>query len=153
MTIDLNEPIVRAVQEMLSDQLPDLADELDIRPPVAVEAFIPPPALLLDFPTIGIGDGDTRFEDDEGFSATGKHELLIVIYLQNADQEALVWELRRYAQAVVRVLRSDLKLGGAAWGSGLVGVRPGPTLADDPDNPRTFTSWTGVRFWAKKDEE
>lgn len=153
MAIDLNEPIVHAVQEMLADELPAICADLDVPPPVAVEDFIPPVGLLLDFPTIGIGDGGTRFEDDEGFSATGRHELLVVAYLSNQDQQGLAWDLRRYTQAIVRVLRSDLKLGGSAWGSGLVGSAPGPTLTDNPENPRQFTSWTGVRIWAKKDEE
>ena len=153
MTIDLNEPIVHALQTQLSEGLPDVCAELDLTAPVAVEDYIPPVGLLLDFPTIGIGDGSTRFEDDEGFSATGRHELLIVAYLSNQDQQTLAWELRRYTQAIVRVVRSDLKLGGSAWGSGLVGTAPGPTLTDDPENPRQFTSWTGVRIWAKKDEE
>lgn len=151
--VELNEPVVRAVQGMLADELPDICSDLDLPAPVAVETFVPPLALLLDFPTLGIGDAPTRFEDDQGFSATGRHELMIVAFLADQDQEALAWNLRRYGQAIVRTLRTDLQLRGSAFGSGLVGVDPGPTLADKPENPQTFTSWTGVRFWAKRDEE
>ena len=160
MAIELNEPIIAALKARLEADLPavitainsDVTDGVTIGAPVAIYDFIPPVALLNDFPTVGIGDGPSTFEDDQGFSMTGKHRFLVVAYQCDQDQRALAAKLRRYARAVVRVLRSDLQIG-PGWGSGIERIDPGPTLTDNPDNPRTFTSWTGVALWVKADEE
>lgn len=163
MAVSLNEPAIRALHARLVDELPaaiaglnaEVSDgfELDELVPDRVLDFVPPIALLVDFPTIGIGDGRTTFEDDTGNSATGKHELLIVAYLQNADQRMLAWQLRRTAQVLVRVALRGRNLGDGGWGTGLVSIDPGPTLTDNPDAPREFASWVGVRMWVKNEQE
>jgi hypothetical protein len=161
VTIQLNEPVIHALRDRLEADLPavisqinaDSDDDFTLADPVAVHGFVPPIALLEDFPTVGIGDAPSRFEDDVGHSATGRHELIVIAYLQDEDQEALAWRLRRYSQALVRVALAGRNLGDAAWGTGLVSVSPGPTLGDDPENPQTFASWVGVRMWANRDEE
>lgn len=167
MAIQLNEPAILAVKERLENNLPaaidainaEVTDGHEIEPVVAVHTFIPPPDFLDDFPMIGIGDGPSTFEDDNGSSATGRHELLVVAYLQDAEQEALAWKLRRYLQAIARVVLKDRNLNdtvaGAAWGTGLVRISAGPTLADneDPKHVKTWMTWAGVQIWVKRDEE
>jgi hypothetical protein len=167
MAITLNETTVRAVKTRLEADLEaEIAqinaaatDDFTIAEPAQVLDYIPYPQILTVFPTIGIGDGVSTFEDDQGNSATGRHELLVVVYLQNADQEALAWQLRRYLQAVTRVVLAGRTLNdtlsGAGWGTGLVRISPGPTLADneDPEAVKTWMSWGGIVIWAKRDEE
>ncbi len=167
MAITLNELPVRALKQRLEASLPaeiaainaTVTDGFVIAEPKQVLDYIPYPQVLTDYPTIGIGDGGSTFEDDEGFSATGRHELLIVCYLQHSDQRALAWQLRRYLQAITRVALAGRTLSdtlsGAAWGTGLVRISPGPTLGDseDPELVRTWMSWAGVLIWAKRDEE
>jgi hypothetical protein len=163
MPITLNQPIIVEVQQRLNSDLAtniaavnaEQTDGFDVEVPGTEEIFdyIPPPGLLTAFPSVGIGDGPSRFEDDIGSSATGRHELLIVAYEQDADQRALAWKLRRHCQAIVRTILDGRNLDSAAWGTGLVAIRPGPTIEDDPDNPKVWTSWSGVHIWAKKEEE
>jgi len=160
--IKLTEPIVTALKERLEDDLPAaiaainaaVTDGFTLSEPSEILPYIPPPSDLLVPPVIGIGEGPSRFEDDIGGSATGKHELLVVAYDQSSDQEALTWRLRRWAQAIARVALADRNLGGAAaWGTGLIATAPGPTLVDDAENPREWFSWVGLRLWAKREEE
>lgn len=162
MAIQLNEPVVTAVHQRLVDNLPDtvtaingaVTDGFELSQEITILDYIPPPSDLLAPPVIGVGDGPTKFEDDSGHSATGRHELLVVAYDQSSDQQALAWQLRRWSQAIARVVLADRQLGGAAaWGISLVGTAPGPTLVDNPDSPREWFSWVGLRFWAKRDEE
>ncbi len=159
--IELNEPIVAALVERLTTGLPaviaaingEIDDEATLAESIAVLDYIPPPSDLLEPPVIGIGDGRGGFEDDTGFSATGKFELLITVYEQADDQQLLVRRLRRWAKAIARVALDGRNLGEAAWGSRLVGTRPGPTLVDNPDQPREWLSWTGLLIEFKRDEE
>lgn len=161
MAIELNEPIVRALVERLEAELPaaiaavnqDVDDGIQIAEPAQVHDFLPTPNLLTVFPTIGIGDGPSTFSDDTGFSATGEHHLLVVCYLQDASQNALARQLRRYVRAVARVVLAGRRLGDAAWSVSLVRVVPGPTLADDPEDPREWMSWSGIEIAAKRDED
>lgn len=164
MAIELNEPVIAAVYErLLGSDLTDAIDAINaevddgimVEVPQQVLDYMPTPELLTEFPTIGIGDAPSTFEDDIGSSATGRHELLICVFCQNADQRALAWQLRRYAQAIVRTVLDGRNLGDAAWGTGLVRVSPGPALADNPDPEavQDWMSWTGVQIWAKRDEE
>lgn len=162
MAIELNEPVVVALQQRLVEDLPaaiaavneQVTDGFTLGEPIDILPYVPPPSDQLSPPTIGIGDAPSRFEDDSGFSATGRHELLVVVYDQSSNQEALAWQLRRWAKVIARVALADRTLGGnAAWGTGLVGTVPGPTLVDDPENPREWFSWVGIRLWAKRDEE
>src|SRR4051794_22550247 len=110
MAIQLNEPIVVQLKSQLEANLPatitainaaagTVADGYTIENPAHVLDFVPPVSYLTAFPAIGIGDGPSRFEDDIASSATGRHEIMLVVFLQDADQRALAWKLRRYAQA------------------------------------------------------
>jgi hypothetical protein len=163
MYLKLNSPVVVALQERLVEALPDVIAEINADvtdgfeipsiEPAQVLPYIPPPSDRLQPPTIGIGDGKSLFEDDVGFSATGRHELLVVVYEQASDQEALAWILRRWTQAIATVALDGRRLGAGAWGTGLIGTAPGPTLADNPQDPQEWFSWSGLRLWAKRDED
>lgn len=116
--------------------------------------FVPPLSFLVDFPTLGIQDLGSRLEDDTGSSATGRHLFGVIIFCSNPDQELLVWMLRRYAQAVTRVLlagRSFPEAPGAGWGTGLQGVDWGPTLASKA-TPTVWMSWCVVQIWTRREE-
>lgn len=165
MAIQLNEPIIVEIVERLRDDFDDavtainagVTDGFTIEAPDAAQVldYPPPPELLTVFPTLSVSDGVSRFEDDQGYSATGKHLVLICAFCQDPDQQALAWRLRRYAQAIVRTVLAGRKLDTAAWGTGLEGVYPGPAYADnaDPESVTSWMSWVGVRIWAKRDEE
>ena len=161
MAIELNEPVVDALVSRLNSNLAatittvngEHSDDYDLDNPEQVLDYIPPTSLLTAFPTIGIGDGPSRFEDDIGASATGVHQVMVVVYLQEAEQVALARKLRRYAVAIARVILEDRNRGSDAWGTVLNRVDPGPTLADAPENPQTFMSWVGLTITAKRDEE
>lgn len=161
MAYELNEPVVAALKARLEEEMTATiaaineaaTDGFQLSAPSQVLDYIPPPSDLLEPPVIGIGDAPSRFEDDIGSSATGRHELLIVAYDQSDEQRALAWKLRRWSQAIARISLSTRKLGSAAWGTGLVGIRPGPTLVDNPEKPRDWFSWVGVTIWAKTEEE
>src|SRR4051794_10224449 len=111
MAIELTEPLILALKLRLEDDLraevdavnAQVTDGFTIGGDAEILDFIPPPSDLLSPPVIGIGEGPGRFEDDIGGSATGKYELLVVIYDQAADQAALTWQLRRWAKAITRV--------------------------------------------------
>lgn len=164
MAITLNEPIVKQLQTILAANLPaevtainaaanTVADGFTIEDPAQVLDFVPPVEYLTTFPTVAIGDGPSTFADDNAWSATGRHTLFIVCFLQDPDQQALAWRLRRYEQALIRVVLANRNLGTAAWGTVLDGIDPGPTLVDDPKAPQTWLSWAGIRIVAHKDEE
>ena len=163
MALKLNEPVVVALRQRLVDGLPDAIVEINAGvtdgfeipsiDPTEILPYIPPPSDRLAPPTIGIGDGRSLFEDDIGSSATGRHEILVVVYEQCSDQERLAWTLRRWTQAIATVALEGRALGDGAWGTGLIGTAPGPTLTDNPANPQEWFSWTGLRLWAKRDED
>lgn len=167
MAITLNEPVVKAVKSLLATNLAAAiatintegaaSDGYSIEAPQQLLEYIPELAELVTFPTIGIGDGNSTFEDDIGSSATGVHELIVVVYLQDPDPAALTWRLRRYEQAIVRTVLAGRMLGGPPiWGAGLRRVVPGPMLTDNPDphaKERAWMSYAGIVIWAKKDEE
>lgn len=162
MYLKLNSPVIVALRQRLVDDLPtviaeinaDVTDGFEIPSiePASILSYIPPPSDRLQPPTIGIGDGKSLFEDDIGSSATGRHELLVVVYEQASDQERLAETLRRWTQAIATVALEGRRLGDGAWGTGLIGTAPGPTLTDNPEDPREWFSWSGLRLWAKRDE-
>jgi hypothetical protein len=151
----LNEPIISAVKATLETDLPAQLTAIDtgLPTPVNVYDYLPPVVMITDYPTIGIGDGPTTIEDDIASSWTEQHTLLIVAHLQDPDPDALSWMLRRYTQAMLRVISADRTLDGTAFGSGGYRTEPGPMLADDPEKPQLFMSWTGFSFWAKVDAD
>lgn len=135
----------------------DQAASLVPIPPANIQDFVPPPSYLVDFPAIGIGDMGSRFEDDTGSSLTGRHVFGIVIFVSNPDQELLTWMLRRYAQAVVRVLLAQRSFPEtnapmqAGWGSGLESIDWGPTLSSKA-TPKTWMSFCQVAIWTRREE-
>lgn len=125
-------------------------------PPANIQDFVPPPAYLVDFPALGIQDMGSDLEDDTGSSATGKHSFGVVIFCSDPDQHILAWQLRRYAQAVTRVLlaqRSFPEASGAGWaiGAGRPLVSWGPTLGSVA-TPKTWLSWCVVQVWTRREE-
>lgn len=170
----LTEPAVQAILNRLEDpsQLnveiaqiaagvvaQDQAASLVPIPSANINDFVPPPSYLTDFPAIGIQDMGTRFENDTGSTVTGRHVFGIVIFCSDPNQELLAWMLRRYAQAVVRVLMNTRTLGevvdgagrAAAWGTGLEGIAWGPTLSSTA-TPTTWMSWCVVQIWTRREE-
>lgn len=159
--IQLNEPVIAALKGRLENNLQaaiddinaGVADGFELEPVQQVLGFAPLPEYLTTFPTVGITDGASTFEDDMAFAVTGRHEILVVIYQQNADQEALAWQLRRYTQAICQVILANRNLDDAAWGTGLIEIAPGPALENsDPDAVAKWMTYAGVRIWAKREE-
>lgn len=161
MTIKLNEDVVNTLRDRLEADLPAVlvsinttqTDPLYPLPmPQQVLDYIPPVSDLHVLPTIGIADGDVEFEDDVGWGATGVFDITIVCFLQSSDQRELVWWLRRYGQAIVRVALDTRRMGVEGWGVTLRRVRPGPTLGRD-ENPRQWLSTTAVTITVKTNQD
>lgn len=160
MTIQLTEPTVTALVAKLSAGLNAKIDEVNsavtdgypIDYPAAILDYVPPVGVMPAFPIVCISDGNVFLEDDTGFGATGVFDLTIVIYIQNVDQRALAWQLRRYAQAVARCALDQRRIGTAAWGVVLNAVRSGPTLARD-ESPREFLSTVAITITCKTEQD
>jgi hypothetical protein len=168
----LTEPGVRAILARLEDpaqlnveianiaagvSAADQSASLVPVPAANINDFVPPPSYLVDFPAIGIQDMGSKFEDDTGSSLTGYHRFGVVIFCSNPDQELLAWMLRRYAQAVVRVLLAQRSFPEtnppmqAGWGTGLDSIAWGPTLGSTA-TPKTWMSWCVVSIWTRREE-
>lgn len=170
----LTEPVVKAILARLEDPAQlnteiasiaagvtatDEAQSLIPVQPANVWDFVPPLTFLTDFPTMGIQDMGTRLEDDTGHSATGRHVFGVVIFCSHPDQHILAWMLRRYAQAVTRVLlagrgfaeAADAAGRAAAWATGLDSIAWGPTLGSTT-TPKTWMSWCVVAIWTRREE-
>jgi hypothetical protein len=162
MTLKLNETIVPAIQARLTANLPAIVTDINTNntsPTYPIDQiaqvldYIPPVSDLFQFPTIGISDGPIDLEDDVGFGATGVHEFSCVLFVQNADQRTLAWQLRRYAQAIIRALRAPTNFNlGDGWGMYRFHVRPGPTLGRQ-STPGQFVSTLGVSFFVKSEQD
>src|SRR5439155_21841787 len=74
--------------------LPDITDVLD---------YIPTPGQNNRLPVVGISEGPSEIADDTGHGATGDHQLVLVTFVQDADQQRLAVMLRRYTRAVLSV--------------------------------------------------
>ena len=161
---ELNEPVVRALRARLEAELPAAIADLNARLPAGEQLPAPhavldypvAPGEVLEFPTLGIVDRASDIEDDTGFSATGRHRLLVVVHHMHPEQRQLAWALRRYAQAVVRVALRDraLLLPDGTVAAGIVGfdtLIPGETL-DREAEPQEWQSWTAVGVWARREE-
>jgi hypothetical protein len=162
------EPVIKAVQARL---VADLAAQIDTLNNSVVDGvtvdhpitdgildYIPLPGELVDAPMIGIDEGRLQWEDDQGFSATGIVDLLVVAYVQNADQGALTNLRRRMSLAIMRSIlegptprRLD-----PAWGITFRGSEPGPTGGSpwktDDQPPYSYLTWTTCAFRFKYDE-
>ena len=161
MTVKLNEPLIIALQSRLAANLNSVIDTINAQqtdPPYTIDYpqqvldYIPTIAQLTAFPTIGISDGEMRFEDDIGWGATGVFEFTVAAFIQESDQKALAWKLRRYAQAMVRVIMEGRQLPPEGWSVTLKRVRPGPTLGRD-ENPRQWISTIGVVIEVKSEQD
>ena len=134
----------------------DEANSLVPIPPAQIFDFVPPLSYLTAFPTIGLQDMSTRFEDDTGATVTGRHVVGTVLYCSDPDQHILAWQLRRYMQAIVRTAMRDRTLGLvaplAAWGTGAeAGIAWGPTLSSTA-KPQTWLSWAVFALWTRREE-
>lgn len=168
----LTEPGVKAILARLEDPLQlnveianiaagvSAADEKASLVPVPaanIWDFVPPPAYLTDFPTIGIQDMGSRIEDDTGSTATGRHSFGVVLFCSDPDQHILAWQLRRYSQAIVRVLLRGRAFDEttppmqAGWGTGFESIAWGPTLGSTA-TPQTWMSWCVIGIWARREE-
>ncbi len=156
---NLNEPLIAAMVARLTAELPAVIDAINVEmndglvlPYVAqVLDYVPTPTILNSFPTVAVQDGPSDFEDDVGWSATGLHDLVIVTFVCDADQQRLARSLRRYTRAVANVVMRARTAGGA-WGITLNGILPGPTLGRGED-PREWISYAGVSVRLKADED
>jgi hypothetical protein len=154
--LDLNEPVVAALQARLQEELAGVITEinaantddlvLDAPSSDAILDYVPVPEQLTSWPTVGIQDLPSTIEDDIGSSFTGVYGLAVVIFSADADQRLLAVKLRRYAQAVATTALRSRQLG-PAWIT-LRSITPGPTL-DVEESPRTWVSWTAVAINAK----
>jgi hypothetical protein len=161
MTIKLNEPLITALQSKLQTGLNAVIDNINatqtdpaypIEYPQQVLDYIPPVSQMTSFPIVGISDGEMDFQDDVGWGATGVFELTVVVFLQHPDQRALVWQLRRYAQAIVRTAMEGRRLGSEGWSMTMKRVRPGPTLGRD-ESPRQWISTVALIIEVKSEQD
>lgn len=160
MTMQLWEPVVKTLRQRLETNLPTHIADINaaqtdplypIENPQRVLDYIPPVADLYALPCVGISDGPLTFQDDVGWGATGVFELTVVVFLQSADQRQLVWQLRRYAQAIIRAVDRGSGLD-EGWGVTLRNVRPGPSLGRDTD-PKQWLSTVAVTVVVKTEQD
>jgi hypothetical protein len=155
----LNEHLIAAMVARLTADLPGVIDTINaeatdglVIPYVdQVLDYVPTPTILNRFPTVAVQDGPSDFQDDVGWSATGVHDLVLVTFVQDADQQRLATMLRRYTRAVANVAMAGRTVGDA-WGVTLNGILPGPTLGRG-EEPREWISYTGVSVRLKSEED
>lgn len=162
------EAATTALARRLTDDLPAVIDEINASHPddeVVPQAeeildYMPNLGGLLTFPTVAIGHGPGTWTDDTGFSATGTYDLLIVAFVQHADQRILAQHVRRYQLALLRtVLTNSRNLGtgdGIPWSIVVKAMDFGPSLGQQPgaDEPFTaFLTWTALSITCKLDED
>lgn len=165
MTIRGVEGIIDALYARLTTDLPTYIDAVNaehsdgivVAHPAATLEYVPPPSQLTAFPTVGVGQGPDKQEDDNGFDATGVYDLHIVAYLQDSDQRALAKQVRRMKLAVQRCVLEGRHIGtgtGTAWGVVYLAGDYGPLLSKNPsDNPNgTYMTFCVVAIRCKGDE-
>lgn len=168
MSIQGPDPVIKAIQAQLIAHLPDEIDTINSEKDDGLEVdhpitdgildYIPLPGELVDAPMIGIDEGRFTWEDDTGFAATGVVDLLVVAYVQDAEQAALTNVRRRMSLAIMRaVLQGDTPRQIApAWGITFRGGEPGPTGGSpwktDDQPPYSYLTWTTLAFRCKYDE-
>lgn len=159
------EPAVQALLARLAT-LPDYLDAANatytdgilVDPPAQTLPYVPPLDQLDQFPTIGIGDGDGRLEDDTGYDATGVYTLNVVWILQDADQLALTTRARRTLTVLMSCVldgRTWTDDTNTMWGVRLIRTRPGAALADRPgpnEPPTAYLTWVAITVEVKTDE-
>lgn len=162
------EPAVLALKQRLEDGLPDAIDVINQAHPD--DEPVPHPAIVLDympsigelvvFPTIAIGHGPGRLQDDTAWSATGVYDLAIFAFVQHSDKRVMAQYVRRYHLALMRVALKDRNLGtgdGIPWSVVVKNFDFGPaygmtaTPGDTP--PNAFMTWTALTVTVKLDED
>ena len=173
-TLNLIEPLVNAMVVLLTNNLQASINALNatitdsyLVPAVGqIVPYTPVPSTLeIGGPAVGVWELGTQFEDDLQVSLQAEHTFAVVAVLQNADHITLMWQLRRMLQAIAYTISQDRLLGassvmrqqGGAWGVMFDRTEPGPLLADNdpvtPDAPpRSYLSWTGLIFTARRTE-
>lgn len=173
-SLQLSEPLVTAMVGLLSSNLnaeidllnATVTDGFTIDHAAQVLPYVPVPSTLMGgTPAIGVQDMPATFEDDLQYNTDALHEYAIVAVIQNADQQALAWQLRRTVQAIANTISQDRLLGqssvmltqGGAWSVNFLRTEPGPLLGDlDPTNPeappRSYLSWAALVCSSKRRE-
>ncbi len=167
--MQLDEPPILAMVNLLETSLPanvtalnaTITDGYTIDTPAQYLPIIPfGPILGAGLPAIGVTGLGATFMDDLVFDVDARHELAVVVTVQNADYVTLTWQVRRLLQAIVYTIQQDRILGPAAsvmcqqgglYSVNLARTEPGPLLGDiDPLNdgapPKSFISWTWLVF-------
>ena len=156
MDLKLSEPVVGALLTRLTDDLPAKIAELnsgsgiDIEHPKAIYDFVPGKRRLdsAGYPALGIQDLTTELIDG---NFTGQHELGVLVYLADSEEDLLSRKIRRYVRAVASVVLEGHALPPVAYGVTLGRINYGPTLNTE-ENPRPWVTWARVPLTALSDE-
>lgn len=166
----LAEPLVTAMVTLLSANLNTTIDALNatitdgytVDHVVQVLPYVPIPSTLEGgMPAVGVQDLPADFVNDLQFNMDAVHQYAVVAVIQNSDQQALAWQLRRTMQAIGATIQADrlaggplgtasiMKTQGGAWSVNFERTEPGPVLGDiDPVNPaappHTYLSYVGL---------
>ncbi len=163
------EPVIAALHARLTSSLPGAINAVNaavtdgtlIEHPRQILDHIPPVEVLLDFPTVAIGEGTGRWQDDTGHEATGVHELTVMAFIQADDQQTLVRQLRRTRKAILSTILDGRALPDATdptrnrgWGVMLHTIAPGPTLGDvNAEQITSWMSWVRITITCRSDSE
>ncbi len=124
-----------------------------VAPPVDVLSFIPPISYIQDTPLIAVGDAVVDFDDDIGVSATGVSTLIVCLWYQEYDHEALTWKLRYMTSALASCILEDRNLGpNGGWGMTLDSIQAGPTLGRR-ENPRTVMGCRSLSITVRDEQD
>lgn len=166
------EPSVVALRDRLDTELPAIidainataADSVVMEHPAQVLTHVPNPGELVQFPTIGIERARATVADDIGTSFRVTQGLVVLAYVQNADQPSLVTLTDRWIRAIQTAVRlpggvPTINLGfGPALpysvqfrgsDSGPASNTPVPGLTP----PATWWTWCGVALDCVYEEE
>jgi hypothetical protein len=175
-SFELGEPIIKALVEIMGEHLP--AKIKEINEAVTDGITLPEPAQVLDYmpipataagglPIVAIQDLPANFSNDLVHSEEATHAFGIAAILQTADHRSLAWQLRRYQQAIFRVIQDDrmalvteskLRRPPAnVMYTKFDATEPGPLLGErNPDSPAeppsSFRSWTWVIVSCRRQE-
>lgn len=163
MALALNEQLVTALAAKLTTGIPTAVTEINaavtdgftISNPFEVLDYVPDQREIsskaANGPLVGIQDVSTTLKDDIGSSATGVHQLAVLVWLVEADRAALARKLRRYQRALATACLSGRTISTIGYGVTLKAAAHGPTLDRDED-PRGWCSFTGVVINCYTDE-